>query len=133
MSSHPRHKHIKIKEEAKPTNHAIIQDIKNTNVSLGTLLLDPQPIYLHHMVAKNKKSTDGILLCTSLFNIIFSWQNYKFYHINFRDDQQDNSKDRSDKFFFFFLVEKEAHTHRNKGRERGSNTKAHHKLHSKVM
>ena len=107
MSSHPRQKHIKIKEEEKPTNHVIIQDIKNTNVSLGTLLLDPQPIYLHHSVRK-KKSTHNILLCTSLFNIIFSWQNYKFYHINFRNDQQDNSKDRSE---FFFFGETSTHTH----------------------
>ena len=80
MSSHPRQKHNKIKEEAKPTNHVIIQDIKNTNVSLGTLLLDPQPIYLHHSIMKKKKSSDSKLLCTKLFNIIFSWQNYKFYH-----------------------------------------------------
>ena len=130
MSSHPRQKHIKIKEEAKPTNHVIIQDIKSTNVSLGSLLLDPNPIHLHHSVRK-KKSTHNILLCTSLFNIIFSWENYKFYHINFRNDQQDNSKDRSEFFFFFFWRNKHTHTH--KGQERSSNTKAHHKLHSKAM
>ena len=129
MSSHPRQKHIKIKEKAKPTNHVIIQDIKNTNVSLGSLLLNPQSIYLHYSITKKKIPTTYFFALASSISY-FIGRIISFIILIL--EMINKTKDRSDKFFFFFL-EKQAHTQRHKGWERSSNTKAHHKLHSKAM
>ena len=99
MSSHPRQKHIKIKEEAKPTNHVIIQDIKNTNVSLGSLLLNPQSIYLHYSITKKKIPTTYFFALASSISY-FIGRIISFIILIL--EMINKTKDRSDKFFFFF-------------------------------
>ena len=120
MSSHPRQKHIKIKEKAKPTNHVIIQDIKNTNVSLGSLLLNPQSIYLHYSITKKKIPTTYFFALASSISY-FIGRIISFIILIL--EMINKTKDRSDKIFFFFWRNK--HTHKDTRVGKGVLTQRH--------
>ena len=70
--------------------------------SFGSLVLDPPPIF-HPLFDNGKIYWQHTSLHqpsryhTRFLKLSkFSWQNYKLYHNNYKNDRQDNSKDKSE-------------------------------------